>query len=296
MRRGSAARAFTLLELLVVLAIIGLLLGLLLAGVQKARSASQRVQCMNNLRQIGLALHGYHDARGSLPPGMRQSPDPNPFLGWEARILPYIEQEALWTEAQSEYSQQPRFSGPPPHPVLSHVIPLFICPADGRTSGIVLPEAFDVAFTHYLGVAGRNSGSSDGVLYFDSRVRFADVTDGTSQTLMVGERPPSSDARFGWWYAGVGQDPSLQGSADMTLGVLDVRTTFRTPTCPFGPYRFAPGSPGNMCDTFHFWSQHSGGASFLMVDGAVHFIPYAAAGVLPGLASRSGGEVVEVPD
>src|SRR5262249_16574833 len=183
---------------------------------------------------------------------------------------------------------------PPPHADMSAVVRVFICPADGRTNGVVQPEGFDVAFTHYLGVIGKDNGARDGVLYLDSRVRLGDITDGTSHTLAVGERPPSPANRFGWWYAGVGQQ--FDGDADMVLGVAGYRTTFRAPTCPHGPYAFSAGRDSEMCDTFHFWSQHSGGAHFLMSDGSVHFLPYAAAPLLPALASRNGGEAVALPD
>jgi prepilin-type N-terminal cleavage/methylation domain-containing protein/prepilin-type processing-associated H-X9-DG protein len=285
---------FTFVELLVVIAIMATLLGLLGAAVQRARSAAQRVQCMNNLRQVGLALHSYHDGYHVLPPGLLSVGDPYPYLAWTARLLPYLEQEQLWEQAESDYAAHPLFSGPPPHRDLMVVLSMFVCPADGRAHGIVHPEEVDVAFTSYLGVAGTSSGTRNGVLYFNSRVRFADITDGTSNTLAVGERPPSPDNHFGWWYAGVGQQ--FDGSADATLGVADFCTTFRAPTCPLGPYSFGPGRLSNMCDTFHFWSLHPGGAHFLMADGSIHFFPYSAAGLLPALASRSGGETAALPD
>ena len=284
-----------MVELLVILAILAVLTGLILPAVQRVRAAAARAECSNQLRQIGLALHGYHDAQRVLPPGIRRSPDRYAFMGWGARLLPYLEQRPVWEQAQKDYARQPNFWGPPAHhPGNATVLPVFVCPADGRTHGRVEPEGFEVAFTHYLGVMGKASANGDGVLYLDSRVSFREVTDGTSNTLMVGERPPSPDHRFGWWYAGVGQQ--WNGSADMLLGVQDYRTTFRAPTCPFGPYSFGPGSLSDMCDTFHFWSQHLGGAHFLLVDGSVHFLRYAAAPVLPALATRSGREVVELPD
>jgi prepilin-type processing-associated H-X9-DG protein len=283
-----------LAELLVVLAIIAVVLGLSLTAVQYSRSAAQRAACSNNLRQIGLALHAYHDANNVLPPGMRRSRDPYPFLSWSARILPYIEQQALWERTTNDYARQPIFALAPPHQGLSTVLPVFVCPADGRTHGQIEPEGFDVAFSHYLGVAGNTSFTGDGTLYLDSHVRFPDISDGTSNTLMLGERPPSPDNRFGWWYAGVGQN--MDGSADLFLGVADYRTTFRTPTCPPGPYSYRPGRVGDECDTFHFWSRHPRGAHFLMADGGVRFLPYSANTILPALATRSGGETPSVPD
>jgi prepilin-type N-terminal cleavage/methylation domain-containing protein/prepilin-type processing-associated H-X9-DG protein len=294
MVRSQHLRGFTLVELLVVLAIVATLVGLLLTGVQRARSAAQRVQCANNLRQIGLALHQYHDLQRVLPPGVRGVSDSYPFMGWTARLLPYLEQQAIWEQAQADYGRQRMFFGPPPHAGLEMVRAVFNCPAMDRDHGQVEPEGFDVAFTHYLGVIGQHAASRDGMLFLDSKVKFADVTDGTSLTLMVGERPPSPDNRFGWWYAGVGQ--GFDGDADSVLGVADFRTTFRAPTCPLGPYSFRPGRLNDMCDTFHFWSLHSGGGNFLMVDGSVHFFPYSAAALLPALASRSGGESVTLPE
>jgi prepilin-type N-terminal cleavage/methylation domain-containing protein len=292
-RRGSVG--FTLLELLVVIAIIATLLALLVPAVQRVRGAAQRVQCSNNLRQIALALHSYHDGHQVMPPGLHPPPDPLPFFSWQARLLPYLEQQALRDQATRDYAQNYFIWRPPIHTGVTHILPVFNCPADPRTHGLVEPEGFDAAFTHYLGVAGRSSGTRDGVLFVDSHVRFADVRDGTSNTLAVGERPPSPDNRFGWWYAGSGQD--FNGSADVVLGVTDYRTTYREPTCPRGPYAYGPGWMTAPCDTFHFWSLHTGGgAHFLMVDGSVHFLPYSAAPLMPALSTRAGNEAVSLPD
>lgn len=126
-------------------------------------------------------------------------------------------------------------------------------------------------------------------------MRFTDITDGTSNTLLVGERPPSKDLWYGWWYAGFGAGGN--GTADMVLGVrenIPPGDAF-IPDCGGLPARFAPGRIDNMCDAFHYWSLHSGGANFLFADGSVRFLAYSADAVLPALATRAGGEVVEVP-
>src|SRR5205085_2373010 len=108
------------------------------------------------------------------------------------------------------------------------------------------------------GVGGTDSLSLDGVLFLDSAVRVQEVIDGAAQTLMVGERPPSADADFGWWYAGAGQ--RLDGSCDMLLGVSEVN--FRRPGCDPGPYAFGPGEVNDDCHQLHFWSLHFRGANF----------------------------------
>jgi prepilin-type N-terminal cleavage/methylation domain-containing protein/prepilin-type processing-associated H-X9-DG protein len=283
-------RAFTLVELLVVIAIIGVLLGLLLAAVQRVREAASRTRCLNNMHQIGLALHGYHDVHKALPRGVTSpdSSDPYPFMSWNTRILPFLDQDSLWAQAQQAFAVTPMFQKNPPH-VSGVVLPIFACPSDPRS---LAPSKFGEAFTCYLGVEGTNQFKHDGVLYLDSRVKFADITDGLSQTLLVGERPPSADQRLGWWYAGVGQNQD--GSAEMVLGALERnfgRIEWES-LCPPGPYRYGPGRLTNQCDAFHFWSLHIGGANFLFADGAVHFLPYARASILPALATKSGGEAL----
>jgi prepilin-type processing-associated H-X9-DG protein/prepilin-type N-terminal cleavage/methylation domain-containing protein len=283
--------ALTLLELLVVIAIIGVLCGLALPAIQMAREAAYRSQCQNNLRQLGLALHDYHASHAVLPPGMLGRGSPEPFLAWTARLLPWLEQAPLWQSTEAAFRQNPLFTTPPHRPLRSLALAAFVCPSDGRTIGNPQPENVFAGYTHYLGVSGRLG--NDGVLYLGSKVRVADITDGTSQTLMAGERPPSADERFGRWYAGVGQN--LDGDADCYLSVAELNRTFRAPMCEPGPYHFAPGTPDNMCDTFHFWSPHPGGAHFLFADGSVRFLKYSADAILPQLATRAGGEPVELP-
>lgn len=294
MKPASLHRGFTLLELLVVIGIIAVLIALLVPAVQRVRDAAARTRCQNNLRQIGLALHAYHDTQRSLPPGIRASED-YPFMSWLARILPFIEQEAVWKQAMAAYGTDIRFQDDPPHPFAT-VMPLYGCPADPRTlqNGFAYGGKLRVAFTSYLGVEGRNQTRKDGCLFLNSSIRITDIEDGTSNTLLVGERPPSADEIFGWWYAGAGQ--SLDGSADMVLGVRELNVRM-TNACPPGASAFGPGQLKSQCDALHYWSPHlGGGAHFLLADGSVHFLTYSLAPLMPALASRSGGEAVNIPD
>jgi len=286
--------ALTLTELLVIIAIIVVLIGLLLPAIQKVRAAAARTDCTNNLKQIGLAFHHYHDAQGVLPTGCsyRGGVDPYPHMSWCTRLLPFLEQEVLWKEAQHAFALEPSFLKNPPHTLLTFVLPIFTCPSDTRTRD---QHPGSPALTSFLGVEGFDQSTRDGILYLDSRVHLADVRDGTSNTLLVGERPPSAKKNFGWWYAGWGQ--AQDGSGDMVLGVRErnVFASWLGADCPAGPYQFGPGRLDNQCDLFHFWSLHPGGAHFLYADGSVHFLSYSADAILPALSTRAGGEVVDVP-
>jgi prepilin-type N-terminal cleavage/methylation domain-containing protein/prepilin-type processing-associated H-X9-DG protein len=295
-------RAFTLLELLVAIAIIAVLVGLLLSAVQKVRSAAVRLQCQNNLKQIGLAAHGYHDAAGGLPPGVTWgiAREPYTFLQWPVRLAPYLEQEAVWRQAVADYARLPNPFGPTPHAGMDRLLPVFGCPADWRvsTAWTVWSKGafYHVTHTSYLGNSGTDAKQRSGVVFLASRVRLEHVSDGTSSTLMFGERPPSADLEFGWLYAGSGYD--LEGTLDSVLGV---REKNRSPVpnyqrCGPGPFSFAPGRVDDTCAAFHYWSLHPGGANFVLCDGSVRFLRYDADPILPALATRAGGEVVAVPD
>jgi prepilin-type N-terminal cleavage/methylation domain-containing protein/prepilin-type processing-associated H-X9-DG protein len=286
-------RGFSLVELVVVLAIIGLLAGLTLAAVQQVRSSAARLTCENKLKQVGLALHNYAQAHGSLPPGVshRDGKDPFPFMGWHTRLLPYVEQTPRWEEAVAAFRSEKDFLKDPPHIGLSTAIPIYGCPVDARTR-VAQPTSGGGlrGLTSYMGVNGTSAFRQDGCLFLDSAVRLADVTDGTSNTILVGERPPSADMVLGWWYAGWGQDKD--GEADMLLGVRTVNNRRYAPSCEVGPHHFTAGRISNQCDAFHFWSLHPGGANFAFCDGSVRFLRYSADAVLPALATRAGGEVV----
>lgn len=299
-RHPDARYGFTLIELLVVLAIVAALLGLLLPAVQKVREAASRMKCQHNLKQLALALHQYHDTRGSLPPGHRspRNPDRMPYSGWTLSLLSYIEQAALYQNCQAAYRADRTPFHNPPHSGLSTPVSLFACPSDARVPGPQISQRTHerVALISYLGVSGKDYAARDGVLYHDSQVRFGEITDGTSNTLMLGERPPSADLQFGWWYAGVGQLGT--GSADIILGVREpnLQPIRAGSSCGPGAYPFRPGRVDDPCGMFHFWSPHPGGANFAFADCSVHFLTYAANPIMPALASRAGGEIALVSD
>ena len=296
---APARRGFTLIEVLVVIAIIAILIGLLLPAVQKVRAAAARMACQNNLKQLALAAHNHEAAAGQFPAGVRPyaKTEPYPGLSWVGQLLPQIEEGPLWAATQTAYYERPNDPFHLPHLGIVTPLKLASCPADGRQSEAHgTHQGYRVAVTGYLGSLGQNFRTLNGVLYYASRTRFADITDGTTNTLFAGERPPSPDFWFGWWYAGAGEDGT--GATDIVLGAreLNINASLYTTACPPGPYTFRPGKPDDMCDTFHFWSLHAGGANFAFCDGSVRFLRYEADSILPALATRAGGEAATVPD
>jgi prepilin-type N-terminal cleavage/methylation domain-containing protein/prepilin-type processing-associated H-X9-DG protein len=299
--RRRHRRGFTLIELLIGIAIIAILMSLILAGVQRVRESAARLKCQNNVKQIALAMHQFHDSKGVLPPGHRSllNFDLMPFSGWPVSVLPDIEQQPLADAARAAYRKWPLPWFDPPHTDMHTVVPGFNCPSDDRvvTAQVSMRTHLLVAFTSYLGVSGRDSRLKDGVLFQDSKINFLAVTDGTSSTLLLGERPPSADFQFGWWYAGIGQRET--GSGDMILGVREpnLMPIVSGSKCGPGNYPFMPATGfDDPCGVFHFWSPHRGGANFAFCDASVRFLSYSAYDLMPALASRAGGEVVAVPD
>jgi prepilin-type processing-associated H-X9-DG protein len=291
-------RAFTMIELIVVIMMMVVLIALLMPAVMRARASAIRTQCANNLRQISIALHNYHALQMSFPPGIESDRpgQPYPFTSWLTLLLPYLEQDALWSQTDAAYKSDPWPFDDPPHIGLDTPIKVFGCPADPRVfEAHDTHQGYRVASTSYVGVLGTAWNHPDGVLFQDSNVRVTDITDGTSNTLIVGERPPSPDFWYGWWYAGSGQ--SGTGSGDMLLGVTDrYLGGGYASDCPLVTYQFQEGQLGNECDVFHFWSLHPDGAHFIFADGSVHFLSYRSAPLLPALATRAGGEVSRPPD
>lgn len=313
-------KGFTLIELLVVIAIIGILVGLLLPAVQKVREAASRTRCLNNLKQIGLALHGYHDVNVKLPAG--QSPWRNasntadvwnvtPFEGcWSflVYILPFIEQEAIYKKAKA-YGSSAATAYSWDNPVSAQQMKIFNCPADARgvlaMTAAAAGTSVDQSLTGYLGNAGTTSASYDGVLYMDSKVRFTDITDGLSNTFVVGERPPNSNLEFGWWFAAYGYDGKGNGDCVMTSNDLAIANYF------IANYSAAPNRPCNGtaaqkiglqsgtpevgCDAAHYWSFHNGGSVFLMGDGSTRMIFNSSNTIIGALSTRSTGEISNIP-
>src|SRR3954466_3819445 len=184
-------RAFTLIELLVVIAIIGVLVALLLPAVQRAREAARRVSCTNNLKQVGIALHQYHDSRGCLPMGyVWQTDYVRGGFGWGSMILPGVEQTPLFNAANFSL---PLWNGANTT-VATSAIGFYLCPSDETSPGRFLErDNFRYAKSSY--VASFGPGSMDdnpddrrGLFSRNSSTRFADVTDGLSQTLAASER------------------------------------------------------------------------------------------------------------
>jgi prepilin-type processing-associated H-X9-DG protein len=286
---------FSLVELFVVLGVIGLFLSILLPAVQQARESAARVACLSHLKQIGQAVHHYHGIHGRLPSGpiAPAGKDPTSLLTWFAMILPQIERESLWIASVQAcaVSQQPWQN--PPHVGFATVIKLYVCPDDPRLLVPLLDrDGLTAAYTSYIGCGGT---LLRGGVMGRPGIRLADITDGTSNTLMVGERPPPATLQAGQWYphlqSGGGAFGALRGP-DEALAEGSVADL--SDACA-GPFRFGPGRLDNPCDRYHFWSLHPGGAHFLMADGSVHFLSYDAGAVLPALATRAGGEVASLP-
>lgn len=291
--------AVTLIELLVVMAIISLLIGLLLPAAQQVREMAARMQCQNKLKQIALASHQYHDTANAFPAALRtpRVGDRYYHLSWLARLLPQLDQQPLWQMIEEDYRRNPRPNTPPIHRAYTTINSAFTCPSDPDAAQVhTYNTTFQVTMTSYLGNLGTNYQRRTGVILPENSVRIEHISDGSSQTLLAGERPASPEKRFGWWYAGYGQD-GISGSLDFVLGVQELNRV-RDPwyrRCGPGPFEYKMPDPQSFCAVFQYWSDHPGGANFAFCDGSVRFLAYSANAILPALGTRAGGEVVEIP-
>lgn len=309
--RQAAIRryGFTVVELLFVIGIVGLFIGLLLPAVQSARDSSARVQCLNNMRQIGIALHLHHDAHGRLPPRAPNGHpnDPSTLLQWTAQILPQMEQGSLWDISESACQQDPIAYHNPPHIGCATPVRSFVCPSDPRLyHALEMPNGGMAAFASYIGIAGSPIGGAayqfngqflvtpaPGVFGRCPGIGLEEITDGLSQTIMVGERTPPASLQAGRWYAAISYGAPFAGPDGVML-IPQCAGSPEDPCIPSGA-GFGPGRIDNPCDRYHFWSLHSRGANFLFADGSARFFPYSAASILPALATRSGNESVLIP-
>ncbi len=280
-------RGFTLIELLVVIAIIGVLIALLLPAVQKAREAASRISCTNNLKQIGIALHNYHDAHGILPMGYTFTPGyTHGGFGWGAMILPGMEQPALFHAAN--------FSLPlwnvTNTTVAETVVSSYLCPSDDTSAGHVLErDSYLYANSSYVASFGPGNMDADpddrrGLFSRNSRIGFADVRDGLSQTLAAGERHNGTFATV------IGSHDHLDAETVWIGAVKEDPTDDHAHTTLFQASH-PPTSP-EMNDQ-DAASRHDGGTNFVFGDGSVRFLKDSIAlTVYRALSSRSGGETV----
>jgi prepilin-type processing-associated H-X9-DG protein/prepilin-type N-terminal cleavage/methylation domain-containing protein len=313
MRLRSARGAFTLIELLVVIAILAVLIGLLLPAVQKVREAAARAQCTNNLKQIGLTLHNFHDANQAFPPGYAAdgpyadgATDTAPGWGWAAFILPHLEQDNLYHQLAPGQPVQDS-------PAIQTVVKTYLCPSDIYPPGAFpVPDGFgntlaQAAPSSYAACVGGDESDTTGpaglgIFYRNSSTRLTDVTDGTSNTILVGERAWSN--ANGVWAGALPGGVIKRGQANpcqpVVAGAWFPAATLVQAHAHLNNALLDPDGSAGMDD---FGSRHPGGANFLFADGSVHFLrsvpadnpdgSYTPDGVIfQALGTRANGEVV----
>ncbi|WP_437185192.1 DUF1559 domain-containing protein [Planctomicrobium sp. SH668] len=309
-------RGFTLIELLVVIAIIAVLIALLLLAVQQAREAARRSQCKNNLKQLGLALHNYHDTHNTFPPGslaMRANGtayapgDSEPGRtavkggwGWTVFCLPFIDQAPLYQQLSPNGNNFPSA----PNALTKTIIPIFLCPSDPAPAIVTATAmggdggSIGHGKSNYPGIYGSGSveyveidaDNTRGMFWYNSAVRIRDVTDGLSNSLMVTERRSDggdSETRRGSIWA---------GKTDGTTGAKNVGNKY-------GNLVRADNNPDwlvnatNISDpsasTNAASSMHVGGVHFVMGDGSVRFLSENTSGVTYMLlGQKSDGQIL----
>jgi prepilin-type N-terminal cleavage/methylation domain-containing protein/prepilin-type processing-associated H-X9-DG protein len=319
-------RGFTLIELLVVIAIIGILIALLLPAVQKIREAAARIQCQNNLKQLGLAMHNFHDAQGGFPPARSDSPiypgfaalgvAAPPRISWVPHIMPYIEQDNLQRLYRMDRDyQDPLNDGVAPHTGTAAGpnqtrIKILVCPSSpsdrtvannrgftdyGATSQIARPNPFVTAY----GAPGKLPPADptwDGVLGLNVRRRVTEINDGTSNTMMLAEDAGQNQ----WWIMGknVGVKPSnyaIGGEAGAWanpgthLNIAGINPANLGTTKPLLPGDCAV----NCANANEIYGFHTAGANVLFADGSVHMLrAQTSINIVIPLMTRNGGEIL----
>ena len=287
---GSKKSAFTLVELLVVIAIIGVLIALLLPAVQQAREAARRMQCTNHLKQVGLAVHNYHDTHLVFPPGVlaRQL---NAALGtgiypnrlsWMPLLLPVLEQGALYDQLLPHMKTTP--SGSYPSELMNTKIATLMCPSDpnagqtGEAHGDGSVDFNNGFHGNYLLCSGSeeitaaNSTNLSGMFYYLSKTNFASVTDGTSNTVMGSEVllvPSNSSGKRDW--RGRYYRADHLSSLVSTFMPPNPNVTDKCRTCEAGTPNYAPCTGSTDPQVIYARSRHPGGVMTMLGDASVTF-------------------------
>jgi prepilin-type N-terminal cleavage/methylation domain-containing protein/prepilin-type processing-associated H-X9-DG protein len=314
--------AFTLIELLVVIAIIAILIGLLLPAVQKVREAAARMKCQNNLKQIALGFHNYHDANQILPPAYQDLPSTQPswnFHRWSsfALVSPYLEQTAIYNNLRldrSLYSAPPETPGvvlrPEHAPWVALRIPVFLCPSDVRTE--VQPGWAASNYCVNSG-DGSNGGTipATGPIFQNGRINLLGITDGTSNTVMIAENligrggtataiVTREDVQELFRFIPATTPPSDAACASAT--VIDTQRQARWAdgagtTHQYNHYYLPNDATPDCSSRAGFWkttrSRHTGGVNLALCDGSVRFVRDSLTlQTWRALGTRAGGEVI----